>query len=1012
MSQINDCRFDACRALGYTGEINDMLLQWAHGEGAPTTEKDVNLAVRSALRANGAASGDLNDAWFEALRAAGYTGSRQEMWKQFWCVDGGAFSLANLPLTSSLFEGKGTFESFTRGTAASVTDFEGVVRQVKPAEVRFDRARRVENLCQHQDFRDFSIVSTGATVEGNIDDPFGGSEAYRLTTPATISVASFRDQFTNTLLRDVKGSVWVRYISGNGLLNGFLLYRGDSTNQNFHPDDWSTYQNEWIRISVDEARVAASTTFNFGVDIFHSGQVVFDVYGLQYEDITGQENTAPAEFVSVETGTEQEEIDLEQANWDVSNPRWSHDGTKLQLSIGAGDATTHYASYAASEFVSTDGRLYEFKIDIENFVETGTLGKTIELWSSFATQTNFNVEGKPSSFTLRAVQRADNTGIGVFDSVYIGAVTGSPGDTMSFDVVSVSIREIKHGANVDGVKYFKTFNLNYDGDLVGPSSTARKVETAPTNLQMLANPEFDIDNTLDGTDNTDWEWTGIGTMQIRNGVATQIGNFATGRQFYQDALNKQTWVTIIPRGNIKGLVFKFEYRINTGVLDVTDPTPIRIFNNVSTDIYGNLFSTATGVDHVYYVAPATDTNIGDVVEFNLTQAGVDPNLEIEYVRMTVANELPVGNANGTWQELARTNLHNNSENSAATWVALASVQETGQTRVTPVGIKSNPRWVLNTISSTHGVFGTTAATGGVTVTNLANVVISGMIKSDQRYIGIVNGLVIPQTKATFDTQTKQFLNLGSAVVQASYMELNDGWWHIFVHYANVANTNAFPYMLCSNINDVSTAWTPAGTEYIEVMGVQVEDSVAHPSTYIQSDAGAATTRNQELLDYDLGAIAANEDYQNIVGSMFPYWTNLGASFGSFALIASDYRDANNYDIIAHRNAGANVNAAYAFSHGGFPGNGFSSRAISLYEENRNSVSTDFDRTPITRRLLAHDNGVEYSALNPLNTILISTTRTLQVSRFGVSLNGYGPIKDLKVFNKPRSEAILISESTP
>ena len=91
MSQLNDCRFDALRAQGFTGATNDMLLAWAQAGGA--TSGHINDALLEYLQLNGATSGSLTDAWFEALRAAGYEGARKDMETAFWCEGGGSFSL-------------------------------------------------------------------------------------------------------------------------------------------------------------------------------------------------------------------------------------------------------------------------------------------------------------------------------------------------------------------------------------------------------------------------------------------------------------------------------------------------------------------------------------------------------------------------------------------------------------------------------------------------------------------------------------------------------------------------------------------------------------------------------------------------------------------------------------------------------------------------------------------------------------------------------------------------------
>lgn len=63
MATLTDARFDALRALGYTGATSDMLLQW--------------------LQANGATSPSVPDAWVEMLAIkvlSGFTGSRSTDW--------------------------------------------------------------------------------------------------------------------------------------------------------------------------------------------------------------------------------------------------------------------------------------------------------------------------------------------------------------------------------------------------------------------------------------------------------------------------------------------------------------------------------------------------------------------------------------------------------------------------------------------------------------------------------------------------------------------------------------------------------------------------------------------------------------------------------------------------------------------------------------------------------------------------------------------------------------------
>jgi len=79
---IQDERFTALRAQGFTGTNNDMLVQWAQAAGA--TSNQINDAVLEALLLNGATSPNLNDAWVEYLNSIGLTGARNDMELGFW----------------------------------------------------------------------------------------------------------------------------------------------------------------------------------------------------------------------------------------------------------------------------------------------------------------------------------------------------------------------------------------------------------------------------------------------------------------------------------------------------------------------------------------------------------------------------------------------------------------------------------------------------------------------------------------------------------------------------------------------------------------------------------------------------------------------------------------------------------------------------------------------------------------------------------------------------------------
>lgn len=86
MSQLNDVQKAALIDIGYSGSINEMMVDWAQANGA--TSDQYNTAIIEALQSNGATSYQPNTAWMEFLTGKGYSGTLPEMFKAFW-EDGG-----------------------------------------------------------------------------------------------------------------------------------------------------------------------------------------------------------------------------------------------------------------------------------------------------------------------------------------------------------------------------------------------------------------------------------------------------------------------------------------------------------------------------------------------------------------------------------------------------------------------------------------------------------------------------------------------------------------------------------------------------------------------------------------------------------------------------------------------------------------------------------------------------------------------------------------------------------
>lgn len=83
MAVLIDCRFDALRALGYTGSVNDMLYVYWLDQGG--TGNQLNDRWFSALGALGQTEGSLNDRWYAYLGSLGYEGQINDRETQYWC---------------------------------------------------------------------------------------------------------------------------------------------------------------------------------------------------------------------------------------------------------------------------------------------------------------------------------------------------------------------------------------------------------------------------------------------------------------------------------------------------------------------------------------------------------------------------------------------------------------------------------------------------------------------------------------------------------------------------------------------------------------------------------------------------------------------------------------------------------------------------------------------------------------------------------------------------------------
>lgn len=175
---------------------------------------------------------------------------------------------------------------FTRATAAMVTDWEGLLRPVLSGELRFSGARRVRNELPTEDFTDAAYTKSSITVTGGATDPLGGSTAY------TLSATGANGNISRSLSGHVAGdtatlSIWARRRTGTGNIQ----FR---TGPNAY--NTVTLTSSWQRISITQT--TANTVLAFSIRCVVSGDEI-DIWRGQVEDVSGQANQNPSEYVSV-----------------------------------------------------------------------------------------------------------------------------------------------------------------------------------------------------------------------------------------------------------------------------------------------------------------------------------------------------------------------------------------------------------------------------------------------------------------------------------------------------------------------------------------------------------------------------------------------------------------------------------------------------------------------------------------------------------------------------------------
>lgn len=208
-------------------------------------------------------------------------------------VQGGSGGASfNAPLQSSLVpnsSGGSSTSTSTRASTAYQIDFEGKANLVLSGEARMQGARRVENRLNVIPLGSENITGWGATANATLtnesdvpNSSFTGS--IKLVTTAQYAAGTRASVLTS-------GAVYTLRWYAKGAVGGEKMWFSNAAAQGGQ----RTLTTDWQLFSTTFTN--SNTTLQFGCgDV---GGNTFWVTGLQVEDVTGQANQNPSEYVSV-----------------------------------------------------------------------------------------------------------------------------------------------------------------------------------------------------------------------------------------------------------------------------------------------------------------------------------------------------------------------------------------------------------------------------------------------------------------------------------------------------------------------------------------------------------------------------------------------------------------------------------------------------------------------------------------------------------------------------------------
>jgi hypothetical protein len=179
-----------------------------------------------------------------------------------------------------------------RSTTGSIFDFEGLMKNAKINEMRFEGSRRVENLLKYSNnfLQDEWIEQLTATKVGETDivGPSGDVEKVLELSFGTNPSSSIYQTgvFQNVIGSSATASIYARTVSGSTTIR---LYVGGVYSPNI------SINENWKRISFTNTTESANTAFYIKNNSAGNASNVYIAKAMA-EDVTGQTNQNPSEF--------------------------------------------------------------------------------------------------------------------------------------------------------------------------------------------------------------------------------------------------------------------------------------------------------------------------------------------------------------------------------------------------------------------------------------------------------------------------------------------------------------------------------------------------------------------------------------------------------------------------------------------------------------------------------------------------------------------------------------------